>query len=319
MTVVRTVLGDIDPDDLGPTYAHEHLVIDGGRIVEREPDFLLADVEKAVAELKPARALGLAAVVDAMPCAAGRNARKLAEISRRSGVHVVAPTGLHLAQFYDTDGWTERETAGQLAARFEADIAEGIDALDYRGPVVERTEHRAGVMKIAGSATLTDRERRVFEAAAVAHGRTGCPILTHCTDGLGALDQLRYLAEHGVHARHVTLSHTDKVVDRGYHREILATGAFLEYDQGFRWKPGVDNGTLTVLGWMIEDGYGDQVMLGMDAARQGYWTTYGGSPGWTFLLGEFADAMRARGIDADDQREIFVTNPARAYGFADLA
>ena len=30
VTFVRTVLGDIDPAELGVTYAHEHLVIDGG-------------------------------------------------------------------------------------------------------------------------------------------------------------------------------------------------------------------------------------------------------------------------------------------------
>ena len=59
MTFVRTVLGDVEPEDLGPTYAHEHLVIDGGRPVELYPDFLLADVDKAVAELGPVRALGL--------------------------------------------------------------------------------------------------------------------------------------------------------------------------------------------------------------------------------------------------------------------
>ena len=319
MTFIRTVLGDIEPEDLGPTYAHEHLVIDGGRIVELNPDFLLADVDKAVAELEPARELGLAAIVDATPCAAGRNPRKLADASRRSGVHVVASTGLHLAQHYDPAGWTEHETAEQLAARFEADIVEGIDAHDNRGDAVERTEHRAGTIKIAGSAELTDRERRVFEAAAIAHSHTGCPILTHCTDGLGAIEQVTVLAELGVQSRHVTLSHTDKVADRGYHREILATGASVEYDQGFRWKAGVDNGTLTLLAWMIEDGFDDEVMLGMDAARQGYWTAYGGSPGWTFLLGEFADAMRARGIDGDDQRAIFVSNPARAFAFAERA
>ena len=45
MTFVRTVLGDIDAGDLGVTYAHEHLVIDGGRPVELEPDFVLADVD----------------------------------------------------------------------------------------------------------------------------------------------------------------------------------------------------------------------------------------------------------------------------------
>ena len=319
MTFIRTVLGDIEPDDLGPTYAHEHLVIEDSRVVELNPDFLLADVDRAVAELEPARALGLAAIVDATPCGFGRNPLKLADACRRSGVHVVAATGLHLTQWYDPDGWTEHDTTEQLATRFEADIAEGIDAHDYGGVVVERTEHRAGVLKIAGSAELTDRERRVFEAAAIAHARTGCPIITHCTDGLGAIEQVALLGELGVRTRHVTLSHTDKVVDRGYHREILATGASLEYDQGFRWKAEVDNGTLTLLAWMLEDGLGEQLMLGLDAARQGYWTTYGGSPGWTFLLGEFAERMEARGIAADIQRAIFVTNPARAFAFAEPA
>jgi predicted metal-dependent phosphotriesterase family hydrolase len=308
VSFIRTVLGDIEPEDLGPTHAHEHLVIDGGRVVELNPDFLLADVDKAVAELEPARALGLAAIVDATPCDFGRNPLKLADASRRSGIHVVGATGLHLAHWYDPDGWTEHETVEQLAGRFEADITEGIDG----------TEHRAGVIKIAGSAQLNDRERRVFEAAAIAHLRTGCPILTHCTDGLGAIEQVAWLGELGVRSSHVTLSHTDKVVDRGYHREILATGASVEYDQGFRWKPDVDNGTLTLLAWMIEDGFGDQLMLGMDAARQGYWTTYGGSPGWAFLLGPFAEQMQLRGIAADAQRAIFITNPARAFSFAEL-
>jgi 5-phospho-D-xylono-1,4-lactonase len=316
VSIVRTVLGDIEPDDLGPTYAHEHLVIDGGRILDTQPDFLLADVDRAVAELEPARALGLAAIVDAMPCGAGRNVVKLAEISRRTGIHVVAPTGLHLADFYAPDGWTEREPASALADRFAADIVDGIDRNDYAGPVLDRTTHRAGVMKIAASQTMTDRERRVFEAAALAHRRTGCPILTHCTEGRGAIEQVELLVALGVAARHITLSHTDRVVDRGYHREILATGAFVEYDQGFRWKADVENGTLTLLAWMVEDGFGDQLMLGLDAARQGYWTTYGGAPGWTFLLGSFADAMRQRGLEDEDQRAIFVGNPARAFAFA---
>jgi phosphotriesterase-related protein len=316
VTIIRTVLGDIEPEDLGPTYAHEHLVIDRGRILETEPDMLLDDVDLAVEELEPARALGLAAVVDAMPCAAGRNAVKLAEISRRSGIHVVASTGLHLSKFYAPDAWTEHETAAQLADRFTADIVKGIDRNDYAGPVVERTVHRAGVMKIAGSAVLTDLERRVFEAAATAHRRTGCPILTHCTEGRGAIEQIENLVAHGVDAGHITLSHTDRVVDRGYHRDILATGVFVEYDQGFRWKAGEENGTLTLATWMVEDGCEDQLMLGLDAARQRYWTTYGGSPGWTFLLGSFADSLRDRGLTDDDLRSIFVTNPARAYAFA---
>lgn len=317
MTFIRTVLGDIEPADLGPTYAHEHLVIDGGRPVELEPDFLLADVNKAVEELAPARALGLATVVDAMPCSAGRNVLKLAEISLRTGVHVIAPTGLHLAKYYDPDGWTERDPVDAIAERFRADIEIGIDARDYMGPVVERTDHCAGVIKVAGSAPeLTDRDLRVYEAAAAAHRATGCPILAHTTDGVGALEQIRLLTMNGVSPGHVVLSHTDKVVDRTYHREILATGAFVEFDQGFRWKAGEENGTLRLLDWLFEDDLGDQVTLGMDAARQGYWRAYGGSPGMTFLLGEFADAMRERGIGDAAQAALFVRNPARAFAFA---
>ena len=98
----------------------------------------------------------------------------------------------------------------------------------------------------------------------------------------------------------------------------MASGVCQEFDQGFRWKDGVDNGTLTLLDWLVEDGFGDRLMLGMDAARQGYWTAYGGTPGMTFLLGAFSDAMTARGLGADVQQALFVANPARAFAFAEV-
>ena len=61
----------------------------------------------------------------------------------------------------------------------------------------------------------------MFEAAAETHRRTGAPILTHCEHGTGALEQVRFLGDHGVSPGHIVLSHVDKVVDRGYHRELL--------------------------------------------------------------------------------------------------
>jgi len=317
MTFVRTVLGDVEPADLGPTYAHEHIQIGPGGIVDQHPDMLLDDPEQAIAELEPARSLGLAAVVDALPSGGGRRIGALAEISRRSGIHVVASTGLHLARYYAADHWSATAPAEAIAGHFCADVREGIDERDDLGPDTARTPHRAGVVKVAGGAPrLSDRDRRVFEAATATHRETGAPILTHCSDGLAALEQLEILAGHGVDPGHVILSHTDKVVERGYHRDILSTGAFVEYDQAFRWRVGQDNGTLRLLGWMLEDGFGDRLMLGLDAARQGYWTTYGGSPGMTFLLGAFAAAMRGHGIDDEAQRAIFVGNPARAFRFA---
>ena len=315
MTFVRTVLGDIEPSELGVTYSHEHLVIDGGRAVLLEPDFDLSDVDRMATEVAAAAALGLRSVVDAMPCDAGRNVEKLAELSRRTGVRIVAPTGLHHDRFYGPSHWSRHVSVEELAGLFVADIAVGIDALDYGGPVIRRTEYCAGVIKVAGSTGgPSTRDRAVFEAAAAAHRSTGAPFLTHCEGGTGALEQVRLLVDHGVDARYVVLSHVDKIVDREYHRELLSTGAFAEYDGSFRWgdRP---NGTLQLLQWMAEDGLLDQVTLGMDAARQGYYAVYGGSPGLGWLLDGFSAAMDQVGLHAAARRRLFVTNPARAFAF----
>jgi len=319
MTFVRTVLGDIDPGDLGVTYAHEHLAIAGSRMTEVYPDFRLDDVDKAIAELAPAQALGLRSVVDAMPCDAGRDAELLADISRRSGVHVIAPTGAHAEKHYPERHWTLKLAVEEIAGLFAADIDVGIDALDYGSPVVKRTPYRAGVIKVAGSGTsLSERDQRTFEAAAIAQRVTGCPILTHCEGGRGGTEQVAWLERHGAHAEHIALSHVDKVVDRGYQQDLFATGAYVEYDQGFRWGD-QPNGTLQLLEWAAEDGRLGQVVLGLDAARRGYWTAYGGKPGWTYLLGGFADDLRARGLGEQEQRQLFTANPARLYSFAEVS
>jgi phosphotriesterase-related protein len=316
MTVVRTVLGDIDPAELGVTYAHEHLVIDGGRPVQMVPEFDLGDVDAMATEVAGAMTLGLRSVVDAMPCDAGRSAEKLAELSRRTGLNVVAPTGLHHDRYYGPAHWSHRLSIDELADLFAADVTDGIDANDYSGPVVRRTGYRAGVIKVAGSdGGPSARDRRVFEAAAQAHRRTGAPILTHCEAGTGALDQVAVLQGFGVDPTHVALSHVDKVVDRGYHRELLGTGAVAEYDQSFRWgdRP---NGTVQLVRWMVEDGLDDRIVVGMDAARRGYYRVHGGEPGLVWLLDGFCRLLDAAGIDDAVRQRLFVTNPARHLAFA---
>ncbi|CAN5451984.1 phosphotriesterase [soil metagenome] len=316
MTFVRTVLGDIAPEQMGVTYAHEHLIIDGGRPVQMQPEFDLGDVDAMAGEVAGAAALGLATVVDAMPCDAGRNAGKLADLSRRTGVNVIAPTGLHHDRYYGPAHWSHRVTVEDLADLFVADIEDGIDAFDYAGPIVRRTSFRAGVIKVAGSeGGLSARDERVFEAAAIAHARTGAPILTHCEHGTGALEQVRYLVDRGVTPEHVALSHVDKVVDRGYHRELLSTGALAAYDQTFRWPDGAENATVRLIGEMVEDELDDRIVLGMDAARRRYYRIFGGEPGLTWLLDGFTSILAEAGIGDDVRHRLFVGNPAGLYAF----
>jgi len=315
MPFVRTVLGDIDPAQLGVTDAHEHVIIAGGKPVELYPDLLLVDVDKAVEELTAAKEHGLRSLVDAMPIDCGRDALRLAEVSRRSGINIVAPTGLHAAHWYAHEHWSLTMASDVISDLFMADVTTGIDKNDHHGTTIERTEIRAGVIKIGGSGSFpTDRDRRVFEAAAVTQVRTGVPILTHAEGGRFALEQVEVLTRHGADPAHIVLSHVDKVVDRAYHRDIAATCARVEFDQAFRWGE-APNGTLQILEWLVEDGLTDHVTLGLDAARQGYWEVYGGSPGIAWFTTGLSALMSERGIGEDVQRRFYVDNPAAAYTF----
>ncbi len=318
MSFVRTVLGDIAPASLGVCYAHEHIIIDASFPTLSNPDFLLDSVEAGVAELSDFYKAGGRAMVDSMPCDCGRNVLKLAEISRRTGVHIICPTGLHLAKYYDPGHWGGFYGVDQLAGLFIADIGEGIDAHDYNGPIVSRTPHRAGVIKVASSLDgISDREARTFRAAAAAHRATGCPILTHTEQGTAALDQIALLQSENVDLAHVCLSHCDRKPDPAYHRELLSSGVKLEYDSAFRWKPGQGNPTLDLLAQLLPE-FPGQIMLGMDAARRAYWRAYGGHPGLDFLLTDFSARLRAEGLETFLSR-IFIETPADTCAFSSTA
>lgn len=316
MSFVRTVSGDIPSAQLGVCYAHEHIVIDRSFATDRTPDFLLDDVERATDELQALYDVGVRAVIDAMPCDAGRNIRKLARAAEASGVNIVAPTGLHLAKYYDSGHWGNFYTAEQLAGLFIADLEIGIDAHDYNGPILARTAHRAGVIKIATETVFQAREEKIFEAAASAHVQTGAPILTHTEEGALGLEQVERLQSLGVNLQHVCLSHLDRKPDLSYHREILASGVGVEYDSAFRWPVGQGNPTLELVVALLPE-FPTQIMLGMDAARRRYWKSYGGSPGLVYLMTDFSAQLRAAGATEAQLHDIFVVAPERSFTFAE--
>lgn len=308
--VIRTITGDLSAAEAGPTFAHEHLIIDTPLVEERWPHIHLPSIEEAVAEIQTCVAAGVRTVVDAMPAASGRHPERLARVSIRTGMRIVAVTGLHTARYYEDVPWTREESPEQLAQRFVDDIEEGIDRHDYLGDVVDRSDFRAGVIKVATLAPeLSDRDRRVFEAAAMAHARTGAPIITHTEGGLGGLLQIEALTGLGVLPERITLSHTDKVVDPGYHRAMLSTGVFLCYDQTLRWEH--ENLSARLVSECLAAGHRDQILLGTDGARRSLWATLGGSPGLAYLHQGFIIELEDVGLSPSDISALFVDNPAR--------
>ncbi len=315
MPIVRTVLGDILPESMGLTYAHEHIIIEESFPTNQNPAFLLNDVDKVSRELATVYRGGGGTMVDTMPVNCGRNVLKLAEVSRRSGIHIIAPTGIHLEMYYPPRHWRYHYNEDQLTRLFIADVEEGIDRYDYNGPVVERTAHRAGMIKLAtGDERFTPHQEMIFRAVVNTHRATGVPILTHTNYGHWALEQAQLFDKLGADLEHVVLSHLDRRVDAEYHREVLQTGVRVEYDSAFRWKEGEENGTYKLLQALLPE-YASQITIGMDAAKNTYWSTYGGKPGLDFLLTTFKKDLAARGLD-EYYDTIFYRTPQQLYTFA---
>lgn len=141
--LVRTVCGDILPEHVGLAHCHEHAFILPGPSSRVNPSLLLDDLEKTSAELREFHAAGGRTIVDAQPIGEERAPTMQRLASQRSGVHVVAATGLHRGIYYDASHFRFRESAAALAARMIAEIVDGM--AEYRGAeVVRTTDVRAG-------------------------------------------------------------------------------------------------------------------------------------------------------------------------------
>ena len=314
MSFVRTVLGDISPRDTGLTYSHEHVVIEESFPTIANKDFILNDVVKISEELKEFYTGGGRTLVDTMPANCGRNVLKLTEVSRRSLVNIIAPTGLHLEIYYPPNHWRYHLSEDELTDLFIKDVEAGIDEYDYGCPVVKRTQHKAGLVKLAtGDELITPHQEKIFHAVVNTHLHTGVPILTHTNSGKHAIAQANLFDKLGAKLEHVVLSHVDKCKDVSLHKELLQMGVYMEYDSHFRWKQGEENFTYKLLQQLLP-GYANRIVLGMDMARNSYWKSYGGKPGLTFLLTTFKNDLEKMGL-MNYYEQLFFDNPRELYSF----
>lgn len=205
--------------------AHDHLFFAGPRLPGQE----LQSVSAAHAELTAFRARGGDAVVQWTPYGLGRRAAELPALSRETGVHVVAATGLHQGVHYDEatlDGLRRR-----LAEVFVVEPTEGIGTSGVR----------AGSVKVAGGFHALDAHTRWTMTAAEAHHATGAPLAVHLELGTGALDVLDLLCgESGVPPDRVILGHLNRSPDTVAHRQVAEAGCRPAFDGPSRAHHAVD-------------------------------------------------------------------------------
>jgi 5-phospho-D-xylono-1,4-lactonase len=312
---VRTVLGDIPAQEVGFAHCHEHTFILPGRASELNADILLDDLDKTTAELTAFRANDGRTLVDAQAIGQERAPKLQKAASQRSGVNIVACTGLHRGMFYPADHFRFRESAEVLARRFIGEIENGM-AIYQGSNVVEQTDIRAGLLKFATDYhTIDDNTRLVAEAVAAAHLATGAPILTHCEKGTCGVEQIELFKRLGVHPSSLILSHLDRNLDFYLHEDIADSGAYMVYDGISRVELHPDQEIIQMIRRMLEQGYGRQILLSMDMGRRSMWKAYGGGPGINYLGDVFLVKLRRAGLTAEPIDAFISRNPADALAF----
>ncbi|WP_369139038.1 phosphotriesterase family protein [Modestobacter versicolor] len=295
---VVTVLGPVAPAELGRCLPHEHLVCDFTPLTG-DLDHVLNEVELAVDELLLFRAAGGAAVVEVTPPDLGRDPAKLAEISRRSGVHVVMGTGWYRGAFYP--GHLDRTPTAALAEAMVQELTEGVDGV------------RAGVIGEIGcdAGFLTGVEERVLRAAARAGRATGATVTTHASMHPVGLAQLDVLAEEDLAPEQVVVGHADSHLDAGYHRELLRRGAWVQFDTAGRPHMNPDARRARALVGLVQEGWLHRLLVSSDRCFRSDLVAFGG-PGYAHVLTGFRAELLSLGLTAEEFDVLTVDNPARA-------
>lgn len=313
LPVVRTVLGDLDPGQLGRTDYHDHLF----QVSPLLPGDELDDEQASGVEAGSLHAAGFSTLVEPTPIGLGRRPEALARISRITGLRVVATTGAHREAHYGAGHWLLDCNEDELAEAFCRDVLDWMPVADTCrvGSGVACTPGgapvRAGVVKIGIDYwRITDFEHRVLAAAGSCHRRTGAAVMVHLEFGSAAFEVLDALRLVGVPGSAVVLAHADRNPDPGLHTELVAAGAYLGYDGWARHRQWPDSVLLDCLIKVAEAGGRDRLMIGGDVARRTRYRGYGGMPGLAYLGERVVPRLSALG-SPDLTDAVLVRNPAR--------
>lgn len=302
---IRTVLIDIKPEDLGFTYAHEHLICHPPKcVIEKDHDLELSEVEKAVEELRYFYNAGGRGVVEGTAINYGREPEKLKYIALQVAVHIIATTGFVKGPYYPD--WIRDKTIDDLAEVFVREINEGIG----------KTGIKAGQIK-AGSSynVITEQEETIMRAAGRAQKVTGAPMFVHTESGTMGLEDLAILKQEGADLSKVAIGHADRNPDYYYHLAILRTGAFIEFDSIGKVKYHPESVTIDLIKNILGQGYIDKLLISGDMGRKSYLKSYGGGPGFEYIITKFTQRIIAEHFLEKVIPNIFIENPAKWLQF----
>jgi len=343
----QTVLGLIDPESLGITLPHEHLLMDltigcyiepesaSERYLAHQPvrmdnlywikthwinnidNMQLMDQELAIKEAMLYKRAGGGTIVEVSNNGLSRDPLGLAGISRETGLNIIMGSGYYIGSSYppEIDGMSEEEIAREIVR----DITVGVGD----------TGIRAGIIgEIGCSLPLEEKEKKMLRASAIAQQQTGAPLTIHPSPSDDCIPEiLATLQGAGADMSHTVICHCDifglapATID-----SIVAAGCYMEIDN-FGQPAGVvfvfqdrlietpsDSQRINMIIELLGKGYLEHILISCDHCYKHTYITYGGY-GYAHLIRDIAPAMRLKGISDEQIETIFVDNPKRFLAF----
>ena len=315
---VMTVTGPVPVNQLGLTLIHEHFTFayPGWFADDSLSPYDRNHAESACLKiLEDVKKLGVRTIVDATAAdVGGRDPILLKNLSLKSGVYIIASTGLFpesvgAANYYKwQSAMRGRNLEEDLYELFTTELTVGI-----RGSGV-----KAGILKVAtGDPIISDYESTVIKIAVRVAKERGVSIITHTeADAVGPAQQELFL-RFGADPERIMIGHQNNSLELEYAlRQLERPGFYLGFD---RLNPLMSPKAEDNIVALVARGYADRIMVSHDCIF--FWL---GRPGklqtkyadWypDFLFKRLLPKMSAAGVTDKQIQSILVDNPMRFFG-----
>jgi len=331
---IQTVLGLIEPAELGPTLMHEHLLCDitppamaawddGPEITlanrheiaygrtKHAGNYRLTMRDVATDEVRAMHAAGGRAIVELTVGGLEPDPEGLAAIARATGVHIVMGCGHYVEEYQDRQNF-DRD-ADDFAREMIKQVLEGAWG----------TGIRAGLIgEIGCQAPWTELERRVMQGALLAQEETGTALNVHPgRDPDQPQEVADFVAAHAGDLTRLIISHIDRTIfddDRLF--RLADTGCVLEFDLfGLEttYYPSSevvdmpnDGARLASIRRLIGRGHLEQVVISHDICYRTRLRSFGGH-GYDHIFRNVVPLMQSRGFREVEIEAILEGNPCR--------
>lgn len=286
----------------GYTLMHEHVTIDLSG-VKKDLDCRLDTKAETIDEFKTLYEMGVRNILEVTNLGMGRNVSYISDVSRESGIDIKVCTGFYKEPFLPDYVYTS--SVEELAELMEKELTEGIEDTGIKASAIGEVGTSKGEM--------TEMEKKVFDAAALAALKTGRPITTHTTLGTLGADQADFLISKGIDPDRIVIGHMDLSKDIPLILDLLSRGVNIGFDTVGKLAYAPDEFRVDALKAIFDKGYSSHVVLSMDITRKSHLKVNGGI-GYSYLFTSFLPLLQRNGFGERDINTLLIDNPARILG-----